>query len=79
VKERAAYVPAVTVNVNKDKVEPVKGHKLFIDNAQVLVGVNSDSTVISRRTSRSPTTTATAVWTCYWRRRAATPTSSRRT
>ncbi len=48
VKERVAYVPAVTVTVDKDKAEQVKGHKLFIDNAQVLVGVNSDSTVISQ-------------------------------
>ncbi|HVN75822.1 MAG TPA: BamA/TamA family outer membrane protein [Thermoanaerobaculaceae bacterium] len=48
VKERQPYVPSVTVAVNKDKIEPVKKHKLFIDNAQVLVGVNSDNTVISQ-------------------------------
>jgi Tol biopolymer transport system component len=48
VKEREAYVPAVTVNVSKDKIEPVKKRKLFIDGAQVLVGVNSDSTLISQ-------------------------------
>ncbi len=47
VTERAPYVPSVTVTVSPDKIEPVKKHKLFIDNAQVLVGVNSDSTVIS--------------------------------
>ncbi|MBZ5587500.1 MAG: BamA/TamA family outer membrane protein [Acidobacteriia bacterium] len=48
VKERPPYVPAVTVTVSKDKIEPVKTHKLFIDNAQVLVGINSDNTVISQ-------------------------------
>jgi hypothetical protein len=48
VKERAPYVPAVTVEVNKAKIEVVKKHKLFVDNAQVLVGVNSDNTVISQ-------------------------------
>jgi len=48
VKERAPYVPAVTVTVDTTKGEPVKSHKLFIDNAQVLVGINSDNTVISQ-------------------------------
>ena len=48
VKERPAYVPSVTVAVSKDKIEPVKRHKLFVDNANVLVGVSSDNTVISQ-------------------------------
>lgn len=48
VKEREAYVPAVTVTVSKDKIEPVKKRKLFIDGAQVLVGVSSDNTLISQ-------------------------------
>ena len=48
VKERPPYVPAVTVTVSKEKVEPVKKRKLFIDDAQVLVGVNSDNTLISQ-------------------------------
>ncbi len=41
-------MPAVTVAVNKDKIEPVKRRKLFVDNAQVLVGINSDNTLISQ-------------------------------
>lgn len=48
VKERLPYVPSVTVAISKDKIEPVKKHKLFVDNASVLVGVNSDNTVISQ-------------------------------
>jgi hypothetical protein len=48
VKEREPYVPAVTVAVNKDKIQPVKSRKLFIENAQVLVGVSSDNTLISQ-------------------------------
>ena len=48
VKERQPFVPAVTVAVSKDKIEPVKRHKLFVDNAQVLVGVSSDNTLISQ-------------------------------
>jgi len=48
VKEREPYVPAVTVTVSKDKIEAVKKRKLFIDGAQVLVGVNSDNTLISQ-------------------------------
>lgn len=48
VTQREPYVPAVTVTVSKDKIEPVKSRKLFIDNAQALVGVNSDNTLISQ-------------------------------
>ncbi len=48
VKERQPYVPAVTVAVSKDKIEQIKTHKLFVDNAQVLVGVNTDNTIISQ-------------------------------
>jgi hypothetical protein len=48
VKQREPYVPAVTVNVSKDKIEPVKSHKLFIDNAQVMVGVSSDNLLVSQ-------------------------------
>jgi len=48
VKERQPYEPAVTVAISKDKIQPVKSRKLFIDNAQVLVGVSSDNTLISQ-------------------------------
>jgi hypothetical protein len=48
VTKREPYVPAVTVTVSKDKVEPVKSRKLFIDNAQALVGVNTDNTLVSQ-------------------------------
>ena len=48
VQERPGFVPAVTVAINKDKIEPVKTHKLFAEDAQALVGVNSDSTLISQ-------------------------------
>ncbi|MFI5165483.1 MAG: BamA/TamA family outer membrane protein [Thermoanaerobaculales bacterium] len=48
VTERPAFVPAVSVTINKDKIEPVKSHKLFAEDAQVLVGVNSDNTLISQ-------------------------------
>jgi Tol biopolymer transport system component len=47
-KKQPTFVPSMTVAINKDKIEPVKTHKLFVDNAQVLVGVSSDSTVISQ-------------------------------
>ena len=48
VAQRAPYVPSVSVNVSPDKIQPVKRHKLFVDGAQVLVGVNSDNTLISQ-------------------------------
>jgi hypothetical protein len=48
VKQREPYVPAVTVSVSKEKVEPVKSHKMFIDNAQVMVGVSSDNLLVSQ-------------------------------
>ncbi len=48
VTQRPPYVPSVTVAVSPDKIEPVKRHKLFVDDAQVLVGVNSDNTLISQ-------------------------------
>ena len=63
VTEREPYVPAVTVTISQDKIEPVKRQKLFVDNAQVLVGVNSDKRWSPRPTSRSPTSTATAAST----------------
>jgi len=48
VKEREPYVPAVTVTINKDKIEKVKSRKLFVDNAQVMVGVSSDNLLVSQ-------------------------------
>lgn len=48
VKEREPYVPAVSVAVSKDKIQPVKSRKLFVENAQVLVGVSSDNTLVSQ-------------------------------
>jgi hypothetical protein len=48
VAKQTPYVPSVTVNVSPDKIQPVKHHKLFVDGAQVLVGVNGDNTLISQ-------------------------------
>jgi Tol biopolymer transport system component len=48
VTEREAYVPSVTVAVSPEKVVEVKRHKLFLDDAQVLVGVDESQTVISQ-------------------------------
>jgi WD40-like Beta Propeller Repeat len=48
VTKREAYVPSVSVAVTPEKIKPVKRHKLFIDDAQVLVGVNTDNVLISQ-------------------------------
>ena len=48
VSERAPYIPPVTVNIDPDKATPVKRRKLFADNAQVLVGVDQDQTLLSQ-------------------------------
>ncbi len=48
VKEREEYVPSVTVAVSPEKVVEVKKHKLFLDDAQVLVGIDQSQTVISQ-------------------------------
>ncbi|MDW7967915.1 MAG: hypothetical protein RMI39_07320 [Thermoanaerobaculum sp.] len=45
---REPFVPAVTVAVSRDKIAPVKGHKLFADNVQVAVQFAEDQTLISQ-------------------------------
>jgi Tol biopolymer transport system component len=45
---RAAFVPAVTVTVDQDKVAPVKRYKLFPDNLRVLVGIDQNQTLVSQ-------------------------------
>jgi hypothetical protein len=48
VTQRPPYIPPVTVNVDPDKATPVRGRKLFADNAQVLVGVDEYQTLLSQ-------------------------------
>ena len=45
---REKFEPAISVAINKEKVEPIKRYKLGLDDAQVLVGVNTDNTLISQ-------------------------------
>lgn len=48
VTQRPAYVPSVTVAVTPEKIEPARSRKLFVDDVNVLVGVNEDNTIISQ-------------------------------
>ena len=48
VSERPPYMPPVTVAVDPDKATPIKRRKLFADNAQVLMGVDQDQTLLSQ-------------------------------
>jgi len=48
VSERTPYLPPVTVAIDPDKATPVKGRKLFADNAQALVGIDQDQTLLSQ-------------------------------
>ena len=41
------YVPSVTVPVNKDKIEAVKSHKLFVEDVGVNIGFNTDNTLLA--------------------------------
>lgn len=45
---REKFEPAISVAINKDRIEPIKRYKLGLDDAQVLVGVNTDNTLISQ-------------------------------
>lgn len=45
---RERFEPAISVTVNKERIETIKRHKLLLDDAQVLVGVNTDNTLISQ-------------------------------
>lgn len=45
---RERFEPAISVAINKEKIEPIKRYKLGLDDAQVLVGVNTDNTLISQ-------------------------------
>lgn len=40
------FVPSVTVTVTPDKISEVKRHKLFLDDAQVFVGFDTDNTLL---------------------------------
>ncbi|MGE5236409.1 MAG: hypothetical protein ACM3O7_08685 [Acidobacteriota bacterium] len=46
-QQPAPFVPSVSVTVSPDKIIAVKKHKLFLDDAQVLVGFNTDNTLLS--------------------------------
>jgi Tol biopolymer transport system component len=48
VTEREPFVPAVTVTVADDKIEKLKGRKLFVEDAQAYVGINQDQTLVSQ-------------------------------
>jgi hypothetical protein len=48
VTEREEFVPAVTVTVAEDKIEKLKGRKLFVEDAQAYVGINQDQTLVSQ-------------------------------
>jgi hypothetical protein len=48
VTEREEFVPAVTVTVADDKIEKLKGRKLFVEDAQAYVGINQDQTLVSQ-------------------------------
>jgi WD40 repeat protein len=43
----AHYTPAIEVSLDPDKFQPKPSHKLYIDNAQVAAGVNSDGSIFS--------------------------------
>lgn len=48
VKERPPFVPSVSVAVLPEKVEKPNKRQLFVEDAQVLVGINEDQTFISQ-------------------------------
>jgi hypothetical protein len=48
VLERQPFVPPVTVAIDPAKVADAKKTKLFVDNAQGLVGINTDNTLLSQ-------------------------------
>jgi hypothetical protein len=48
VTEREEFVPAVTVTIAEDKIEKLKGRKLFVEDAQAFVGINQDQTLVSQ-------------------------------
>ncbi|HSS44483.1 MAG TPA: hypothetical protein VLO07_03995, partial [Thermoanaerobaculia bacterium] len=43
----APFQPAIEVAVDAEKLQPKAGHKLFLENAQVIAGVNTDQTFYS--------------------------------
>jgi len=43
----ARYTPAIEVSLDPEKIQAKPSHKLYIDNAQVAAGVNSDGTLFS--------------------------------
>lgn len=46
--ERETYVPAVTVTIDPERATKVTSRKFFVDDVQILVGVNEDQTLISQ-------------------------------
>ena len=48
VTEREEFIPAVTVAVTDEKIEKLKGRKLFVEDAQAYVGINQDQTLVSQ-------------------------------
>lgn len=45
---RARFEPAISVTINKERIEKVRQRKLGVDDVQVLVGVNSENVLISQ-------------------------------
>ncbi len=41
------YLPPVSVTIDQDKVEDKRSHKLFVDNVQLLVGINEGNELLS--------------------------------
>lgn len=48
--EATRYTPAIEIAVDAEKIQKKPSHKLYIDNASVAAGYNSDGTVVSNST-----------------------------
>jgi hypothetical protein len=46
----AHFTPSIEVSLDPDKIQKKPSHKLYIDNASIAAGVNSDSTIFSDTT-----------------------------
>ncbi len=46
--QRTAFLPAVEVEIDPEKIDKYGGFRLFVDDVQVNAGVNSDQTYVSR-------------------------------
>ena len=41
------YQPAIEVSVDPEKVNPKPGHKLYLEDAQIIAGINTDQTFVT--------------------------------